>query len=124
MDTTSVAWKICKIYCPGGTAWPLAKRTFWHLMRSSAESVIEGYDAYKPTVQRCLPQVARGQQCSGFVGTVCQKWATETHRRTGAEQAGKRLGAQGPAPQKAAKRQAGANRQVLAAEPSGDMAQR
>ena len=66
----------------------------------------------------------RGQQCSGFVGTVCQKWATETHRRTGAEQAGKRLGAQGPAPQKAAKRQAGANRQVLAAEPSGDMAQR
>ncbi|CAK8992032.1 unnamed protein product [Durusdinium trenchii] len=67
MDTTSVAWKICKIYCPGGTAWPLAKRTFWHLMRSSAESVIEGYDAYKPTVQRCLPQVA----C--LPGNVCNR---------------------------------------------------
>ena len=32
----SSAWAFSsgKLYCPGGTAWPEAKRTFWHLRPS------------------------------------------------------------------------------------------
>ena len=51
-------------------------------------------------------QKQRGQRCPGFVATVCQKWGAKKRRR----QVGKRVGAQEPMPQRAAKRHAGANR--------------
>lgn len=65
--TTSVDLRICKTYCPGGTVWPRAKRTFWHLRRTSIDSQITGLEAFKPTMQRCTPKTA----CRP--GNVCSK---------------------------------------------------
>jgi len=64
--TTTLDFRICKLYCPGGTEWPSAKRTFWHLRRSSTDSAVEGLDAYRPVIQRCLPTIAclPGNVCS------------------------------------------------------------
>ncbi|CAJ1371183.1 unnamed protein product [Effrenium voratum] len=64
--TTSVDFRICKLYCPGGTAWPTAKRTFWHFRHSPDTSYISGVDAYKPMMRRCSPKMAclPGNTCS------------------------------------------------------------
>eukprot|EP00435_Cladocopium_sp_Y103_P052998 s422_g16.t2 len=67
IDATSLDLRICKLYCPGGTEWPLAKRTFWHLRRSvTTDSTVSGLDAYRPVIQRpsnnCMSSWQRLQQ--------------------------------------------------------------
>ena len=72
-------------------------------------------------IQLCGPEPAkeRGLRASGFVASIAKAWAAQVVRRANSS-AGKRLGEQGAVPQRARKRLAGSNRQVLTEDPTGE----
>ena len=76
---------------------------------------------HRARIQLCGPEPAkeRGLRASGFVASIAKAWAAQVVRRANSS-AGKRLGAQGTVPQRARKRLAGSNRQVLTEDPTGE----
>ena len=69
-------------------------------------------------------QKERGHRVCGFVRHVVGEWAGECSRRQRGSGAGSGSTAGQKVPQRAAKRQAGPNRQIVEAEPCGELAYR
>ncbi|CAE7571025.1 unnamed protein product, partial [Symbiodinium pilosum] len=71
----SFDYRLCMLYCPGGTMLPLAK-PYFYISKAQAATTIQnpGVTEYKPVIESCLPASAclNGNQCStGYEGANC-----------------------------------------------------
>eukprot|EP00439_Symbiodinium_sp_Y106_P012060 s2756_g1.t2 len=73
--TGSFDYRLCMIYCAGGTMLPLAKPYFYISKAQAATNTQNpGAEEYKPVIESCLPSTAclNGNQCNtGYEGPNC-----------------------------------------------------
>ena len=57
--TGSFDYRLCMLYCPGGTMLPLAK-PYFYVSKAQAATTIQnpGVDEYRPVIESCLPSSA------------------------------------------------------------------
>ena len=74
--TGSFDYRLCMIYCAGGTMLPLAKPYFYISKAQAATNTQNpGAEEYKPVIESCLPSTAclnaASLQCG--LGEVCRR---------------------------------------------------